>query len=391
MSVSYTNGLQMLTELNHHMVAPYAPNELFQFDLDDGSSCQFANTAYLIEFLVARADKVSWLKAKIIARLLETLLREGDAQLVNSVLVETVETFSFQGKRPNVRTIDIASVMPETLRKAYLEEMGELQADKAIQTSKGCDRSRLVSLVKSLSSNRKDGHNGGNNVYYRDRINYTQHSLEHLLRAFETRAIDHVIQRERQKTFVCQSHIEQGAHLIRCLRNITATIALMAPGEMFLFRRAFHAIHLLHKGLRHSSPKRYPSHALSKKMLFNKGLKLLSDLLRNTPVRDATSLFQFNREESVYMQLWNAAYLIEFLAAQAEKESRLNAKRVARLLDTFLREGDERLINGVLVGTLEAFTLPSELSGLTVQTIAKVMPPTLRTAYLKEMGEIETA
>ena len=129
MSITYNTGFQMLLEMNRRMSKPYDFNELFQFDLDDGHYLQFSNPAYQIEFFVVRKDEDSRLKSKAIARLLDTFLREGDAQLINGVLVGTLESFRHSSERPHLSTKAIADVMPPTLRAAYLEEMGETELD----------------------------------------------------------------------------------------------------------------------------------------------------------------------------------------------------------------------------------------------------------------------
>ncbi len=129
MAISYNNGMKLLAELNQCIADPYDPNELFQFDLDDGHYLQFSNPAYQIEFFVVRKDEDSRLKSKAIARLLDTFLREGDAQLINGVLVGTLESFRHSSERPHLSTKAIADVMPPTLRAAYLEEMGETELD----------------------------------------------------------------------------------------------------------------------------------------------------------------------------------------------------------------------------------------------------------------------
>lgn len=125
MTITFNDGLQMIKKLNAAMAADCDRHVLFQFDIDDPDYFHFSNAAYLIEHLVSHRTTASQTKAKKVARLLNTLLREGDDLLRNAVLVGTLESFKLSEQRPHISTDDIASVMQEPLRGEYLKEMGE--------------------------------------------------------------------------------------------------------------------------------------------------------------------------------------------------------------------------------------------------------------------------
>lgn len=82
MPIAYKDGIAMLTRLNNEVSPDLSNSRPFLFD-DDPDGFQLRNAAYLIEFFLAQRTDRDRMKAKRIARLLDTLLREGDEHMRN--------------------------------------------------------------------------------------------------------------------------------------------------------------------------------------------------------------------------------------------------------------------------------------------------------------------
>ena len=123
MAISYKDGVELLVKLNNEVSVGIPRAVLFLFDNDAPPSFQLINGAVLIEYLLRQGTKEDTRKAKRIARLLDTLLREGDDLMRNEVLSCTCEAFTYP-PRADLPAEQVAAALPRYIRQAYLYEMG---------------------------------------------------------------------------------------------------------------------------------------------------------------------------------------------------------------------------------------------------------------------------